>query len=167
MRAGADTGRVGGRLVDRGVARRAPAARAASVRPPVAKVDSLHSRPAVAAAAAKRFSTCRRRHLYGFLVDQNYLMGNPWSAVGQTRTSGPRVIAGRNFSLAQWQFIEDQLKIMSATSATRRPTFGLHLLYPTGVQLSEVVAARVDDLQWVQYPADAFDDQPVKGWLLQ
>ena len=97
-------------------------------------------------------------------------MGNPWSAVGQTRTSGPRVIAGRNFSLAQWQFIEDQLKIMSATSATsatRRPTFGLHLLYPTGPRLSEVAAATVDDLQWVEYPADAFDDQPVQGWLLQ
>ena len=94
-------------------------------------------------------------------------MGNPWSAVGVPQTSGPKVNAGRSFSLAQWQFIEDQLKMMSATWATRRLTFGLHLLHATVLRLSEVVAATVDDLQWVWYPADAFDDQPVQGWLLR
>jgi len=29
------------------------------------------------------------------------------------------------------------------------------------------VAATVDDLQWVEYPADASDDQPMQGWLLR
>jgi site-specific recombinase XerD len=43
----------------------------------------------------------------------------------------------------------------------------LHLLYATGLRLSEVVAATVDDLQWVEYPADAADDQPMEGWLLR
>jgi len=33
------------------------------------------------------------------------------------------------------------------TSANRRLTFGLHLLYATRLRLSEVVAATVDDLQ--------------------
>ena len=46
-------------------------------------------------------------------------------------------------------------------------TFGLHLLYATGLRLSEVVAATVDDLQWVEYPADATDDEPMQGWLLR
>jgi integrase len=56
-------------------------------------------------------------------------------------------------------FIEAQLKMLPATSANQRLAFGLHLLYATGLRLSEVVAATVDDLQWVEYPADASDDQ--------
>ena len=43
----------------------------------------------------------------------------------------------------------------------------MHLLYATGLRLSEVVAATVDDLDWVEYPADASDDQPLQGWLLR
>ncbi|MBI3368801.1 MAG: tyrosine-type recombinase/integrase [Burkholderiales bacterium] len=118
-------------------------------------------------ASAQRHAVTILKNLYGFLVDQNYLMGNPWSAVSVPRTSGPKVNAGRSFSLAQWQFIEAQLKMLPATSANQRLTFGLHLLYATGLRLSEVVAATVDDLQWVEYPADASDDQPMEGWLLR
>ena len=117
--------------------------------------------------SAQRHAVTILKNLYGFLVDQNYLMGNPWSAVGVPRTSGPKVNAGRSFSLAQWQFIEAQLKTLPATSANQRLTVGLHLLYATGLRLSEVVAATVDDLQWVEYPADASDDQPMEGWLLR
>ena len=118
-------------------------------------------------ASAQRHAVTILKNLYGFLVDQNYLMGNPWSAVGVPRTSGPKVNAGRSFSVAQWQFIEGQLKMLPQTSANQRLTFGLHLLYATGLRLSEVVAATVDDLQWVEYPADASDDQPMEGWLLR
>ena len=121
-------------------------------------------------ASAQRHAVTILKNLYGFLVDQNYLMGNPWSAVGVPRTAGPKVNAGRSFSLAQWQFIEAQLKMLSASSPTsvhQRLTFGLHLLYATGLRLSEVVAATVDDLQWVEYPADASDDKPMQGWLLR
>jgi site-specific recombinase XerD len=118
-------------------------------------------------ASAQRHAVTILKNLYGFLVDQNYLMGNPWSAVGVPRTAGPKVNAGRSFSLAQWQFIEAQLKMLLATSANQRLTFGLHLLYATGLRLSEVVAATVDDLQWVEFPADATDDEPMEGWLLR
>ena len=117
-------------------------------------------------ASAQRHALTILKNLYGFLVDQNYLMGNPWSAGGVPRTAGPKVNAGRSFSLAQWQFIEGQLKQLPATSANRRLTFGLHLLYATGLRLSEVVAATVDDLQWIEYPADASDTESMEGWLL-
>ena len=117
--------------------------------------------------SAQRHAITILKNLYGFLVDQNYLMGNPWSAVGVPRSAGPKVNAGRSFSLAQWQFIEGRLLGLEGTSANRRLTFGLHLLYATGLRLSEVVAARVDDLQWVEYPADASDDQPLQGWMLR
>ena len=118
-------------------------------------------------ASAQRHAVTILKNLYGFLVDQNYLMGNPWSAVGVPRTAAPKVNAGRSFSLAQWGFIEEQLKTLLATSANQRLTFGLHLLYATGLRLSEVVAATVDDLQWVEYPADASDNQPLQGWMLR
>ena len=118
-------------------------------------------------ASAQRHAVTILKNLYGFLVDQNYLMGNPWSAVGVPRAAGPKVNAGRSFSLAQCGFIEAQLKMLPATSANQRLTFGLHLLYATGLRLSEVVAATVDDLQWVEYLADASDDQPMQGWMLR
>ena len=117
-------------------------------------------------ASAQRHAVTILKNLYGSLVDQNYLMGNPWSAVVVPRTSGPKVNAGRSFSLAQWGFIEGQLKMLAKTSANQRLIFGLHLLYATGLRLSEVVAARVDDLQWVEYPADAHEDEPMQGRLL-
>ncbi len=118
-------------------------------------------------ASAQRHAVTILKNLYGFLVDQNYLMGNPWSAVGVPRTAGPKVNAGRSFSVAQWLFIERQLTMLPETSANQRLTFGLHLLYATGLRLSEVVAATVDDMQWVEYPADASDDEPMQGWLLR
>lgn len=118
-------------------------------------------------ASAQRHALTILKNLYGFLVDQNYLMGNPWSAVSVPRSSGPKVNAGRSFSMAQWQFIDAQLKMLPATSANQRLSFGLHLLYATGLRLSEAVAATVDDLQWVEYPADASDDEPMQGWLLR
>jgi len=118
-------------------------------------------------ASAQRHAVTILKNLYGFLVDQNYLMGNPWSAVGVPRTAGPKVNAGRSFSLAQWRFIEAQLKMLTETSANQRLKFGLHLLYATGLRLSEVVAATVDDLQWMAYPADAADAEPMQGWLLR
>jgi site-specific recombinase XerD len=118
-------------------------------------------------ASAQRHAVTILKNLYGFLVDQNYLMGNPWSAVSVPRNAGPSVNAGRSFTLAQWNFIEVQLKTLPATSANQRLTFGLHLLYATGLRLSEVVAATVDHMQWVEYPSDASDDQPMSGWMLQ
>ena len=121
-------------------------------------------------ASAQRHAVTILKNLYGFLVDQNYLMGNPWSAVGVPQTTGPKVNAGRSFSVAQWAFIEGQLKMLPQTSANQRLTFGLHLLYATGLRLSEVVAATVDDMQWVEFPAneaDASDDEPMEGWLLR
>ena len=118
-------------------------------------------------ASAQRHAVTKLKNLYGFLVNRNYLMGNPWSAVGVPRTAGPKVNAGRSFTLALWEFVERQLKLLPVTSANQRLTFGQHLLYATGQRLSEVMPATVDDLQWVEYPADASDDQAVEGSLLR
>ena len=66
-------------------------------------------------ASAQRHAVTILQNLYGFLVDQNYLMGNPWSAVGVPRTAGPKVNAGRSFSLAQVCHLAISLLIKSTT----------------------------------------------------
>ena len=120
--------------------------------------------------SAQRQAITILKNLYGFLVDQNYLMGNPWSAVGVPRSAGPKVNAGRSFAVAQWHFVQQQLALLPGTSAHTRLTFGLQLLYATGLRLSEVVAATVDDLTWVEYPADPadpVDNEATEGWMLR
>ena len=118
-------------------------------------------------ASAQRHSLTILRNLYGFLVDQNYLMGNPWSAVQAVRAPGPRVNPGRSLTLAQWAFVQGQLAMLAESSANRRLALAVRLLYATGLRLSEVVAATVDDLQWVSYSADAQDNEPLEGWTLR
>ena len=117
-------------------------------------------------ASAQRHGLSILKNLYGFLVDQNYLMGNPWASVAVPRSGTPRVNAGRSLTRAQWGFVQQQLALLGNTSAQRRLKFALHLLYATGLRLSEVVAATVDDLQWAQFPADA-DGEALEGWMLR
>ena len=116
--------------------------------------------------AAQRQAITILGNLYGFLVDQNYLMGNPWSSVAVARAPG-EVNAGRSFTTKQWAFIEEELRELDETSANHRLRVALHLLYATGLRLSEVVSARVDDLRWVEYPSDAQDDEPLEGYVLR
>ena len=106
------------------------------------------------------------RSLYAFLVDQCYLLGNPWNGVAPHQRQAPKVDAGRSFSRVQWSLIQEQLAVLPETGANRRLRFALQFLYATGLRASEIVAARVLDLRWVQYPADAEDDEEAQGWLL-
>jgi site-specific recombinase XerD len=115
---------------------------------------------------AQRQAVTILKNLYKFLVDQCYLIGNPWHGVDLPAAVGARIDTGRSFTRAQWRFIEAQLDQLPDTSAYRRLRFVLHLLYATGLRLAEVVAARVDDLSWVAYrPEQA--DEPVEGWELK
>jgi site-specific recombinase XerD len=117
-------------------------------------------------ASAQGHAITILKNLYGFLVDQNYLMGNPWAAVSVPRGAAPKVNAGRSFTRAQWQFIAAQADMLVDTSANKRLKFALRLLYATGLRLSEVVAATVDDLSWVEYPS-VDEGETLQGWLLQ
>ena len=94
-------------------------------------------------------------------------MGNRWSAGNLPRSAGPKVYAGRSFSLALWAIIEGQLKMPTRTSANQRLIVWLHLLYATGLRLTEVVAATVDDLTWVEYPAEASYGQLMPARMLR
>jgi site-specific recombinase XerD len=106
------------------------------------------------------------KSLYKFLVDQCYLVGNPWNGVTIPRASRVAVSRGRSFTQAQWAFIEQQAAQLSNRSADCRLRFALHLYYATGMRLIEGVQARVDDLRFVSYP-DHESDEVVSGWELK
>lgn len=105
------------------------------------------------------------KNLFKFLVDQYYLIGNPWNDVAPPK-SASRPATERRFSREQWELIEDQLDHLPATSANQRLRFALHFFYATGLRLSEAVAAKLDHLDWMSYPGDKPGDEIVEGWEL-
>ena len=106
------------------------------------------------------------KSMYKFLVDQCYLVGNPWNGVTMPKATRVGVARGRSFTQAQWAFIEQQAAQLSDRSADRRLRFALHLYYATGMRLIEGVQARVDDLKWASYP-DHESEEVVAGWELK
>jgi len=115
---------------------------------------------------AQRHAITILKSLYKFLVDQCYLIGNPWNGIALPKMAGARINKGRSFTQAQWDFIEQQLTCLPETSTHHRLRFALHFFYGTGLRLAEAVAAQVDHLNWVSYPPDSEDDEPVEGWEL-
>jgi site-specific recombinase XerD len=105
------------------------------------------------------------KSFYTFLVDQCYLIGNPWNGVIIPTPTRVGVNRGRSFSQAQWQFIEEQAGQLGESSVDQRLRFVLAFYYATGVRLVEGVQARVDDLQWVSYPSPG-GGEAVEGWEL-
>ena len=106
------------------------------------------------------------KSLYKFLVDQCYLVGNPWNGVSVPKSTRVGVARGRSFTEAQWAYLKQQAAQLSDRSADRRLYCALLLYYATGMRLVEGVQARVDDLLWVQY-ADPASDDIIAGWELK
>jgi site-specific recombinase XerD len=117
-------------------------------------------------ASAQQHAVTILKSLYQFLVAQCYLIGNPWNGASGQKTMRLRANKERSFSQAQWDFLEAQLGLLPETSVNGRLRFAMQLIYGTGLRLAEAVAVRVDDLNWVTYPADG-DDQPLAGWQLK
>jgi site-specific recombinase XerD len=107
------------------------------------------------------------KNLYGFLVDHAYVVKNPWTAIGvpkARRGADPN----RSFTHTQWQFVERRLATLPVTCAARRMRFALHLLYATGLRLSEVVSRKVGDLHFGShsYVNDIGNEEVIDGWVL-
>ena len=117
--------------------------------------------------AAQRQAVRILGNLFNFLAQQNYLAGNPWAAIGVPKHHLPLVDVGRSLSAAQWQFVRRQLAGMPESGMGCRLRLAVELLYATGLRLSEVVAATVDDLRWVEYAAHPDDPRVAAGWLLR
>jgi len=118
-------------------------------------------------AAAQRQAVTILSNMHAFWAKKNYTRGNPWEGVSIPRSALPRIQTGRSFTMAQWKFVRERAAELGDTSAAQRLRFVLSLLYCSGLRLSEVVAARLDDLEWVEYPPDPEDDDHVEGWWLR
>lgn len=105
-------------------------------------------------------------NLYRFLVDQNYLMGNPWHGVHAPHSATPKLDVGRSFTEAQWAYVCEQLAALPYTSANLRLQLALPLLYATGLRRSEIVAATTDHLEWISLPRPGTDER-IEGWWLE
>lgn len=115
--------------------------------------------------AAQRQALSILKNLYGFLVDQSYLMGNPWSAVPVPRALRQGLDVSRSLTAAQWSFVRARAATAGDESTATRLRLVLDLLYATGLRTAEVVNARVSDLRQVEY----FDTEArvqVGGWML-
>lgn len=61
--------------------------------------------------------------MYKFLIDQCYLVGNPWNGVSIKRSSRVATSRGRSFTQGQCAFIEQQAVQLTSRSAYRRLRF--------------------------------------------
>ncbi len=116
-------------------------------------------------AAARRQAVSILKNLYGFLVSQNYLMGNPWTAVPAPRQVRQGLDVSRSLTAKQWSFVRQQADLAGEHSTAIRLRLALDLLYATGLRTAEAVTARVADLQLVSY-FDGDSHEHVNGWML-
>ncbi|WP_051516946.1 phage integrase family protein [Herbaspirillum sp. RV1423] len=117
--------------------------------------------------SAQRRTITILKTFYKFLVDQRYLIGNPWAGVSKPKPVHAELDVARSLTQAEWAFVNARLDKLAPTSANLRLRFGLRLLYRTGLRRSEVVAARVGDMKWETLPATDAGDPAVSGWLLR
>ena len=104
------------------------------------------------------------KSLFDFLIQQNYLLGNPFAAVARPRPPGRPLGSNRTLTLAQWDHLEAALEKHSDTEPARRLARAMRLLYATGLRLDEITRASTDDLHAIDYRTA--DGQERKGWLL-
>lgn len=104
-------------------------------------------------------------NLYAYLNAKNYLDGNPWQGIHVPTSAKPELDVGRSLTEDQWAFVKGCLARLPATSIHRRLQVALPLLYATGLRLSEVVAARTDDLEWVSLTQPGTGEREEGWWL--
>ncbi|SFM91967.1 site-specific integrase [Variovorax sp. OV329] len=114
--------------------------------------------------AALRQSMGILRGLFGFLVSQGYLVGNPLAAVAPAPLPQRPLGSARTLSFAQWDHIESLLKAHGDTEHRRRLRRGMRWLYATGLRLAEITQAKCEDLEQTEVRGDRRSAEA--GWLL-
>lgn len=103
-------------------------------------------------------------NLFAFLVDQGYVVGNPWRGVSPPCEveHGPDI--RRGFTHGQWRYLRERLEALPAGLSAQRLQVALHLLHDTGLRIAELVSASCDDLSWETLARPPL--APVEGWWL-
>ena len=98
--------------------------------------------------------------LFRWLVDQRYVVGNPFQAVPPTLDATPKIQTGRSLTKKQWNFIQEFIDAQKDGGASRRLRIVLYLGYATGLRLAELAQIKCSDLR-----QQVFDDDQT-GWML-
>ena len=117
-------------------------------------------------ASARRQALVILTNLFGFLADKCYLSGNPMAGIRSPRDGLPKIDAGRSFTQRQWAMIEQQLAELPSTPLQQRLGFSLRFLYGTGLRLSELVAAKLDDLEQIEVAGNLVSGSTTEAWIL-
>jgi integrase len=95
--------------------------------------------------------------LFGFLQDQRYLVGNPWSGLAMPRNSVPRIDTGRSLTRSQWLAVEREIREGPGDFRATQVGWAIKFLYATGLRLAEISSADCGDFRWVELD-DSTDD---------
>lgn len=117
-------------------------------------------------AAARRQSVVILNNLFSFLHAKGYLTGNAMAGIRAPRGSEPKIDIGRSFTGRQWSVVETVLAEMPSSPEVLRLRFVLRFLYGTGLRLSEVVEARLDDFEQLESSWPARNGE-AGAWLLR
>jgi site-specific recombinase XerD len=120
-----------------------------------AKVGAAEWRPFAGPLSAR---SCRQAmtilsSLFGFLQDQQYRVGNPWSGVSMPRNSTPNIDTGRSLSRSQWMAVEREMQEGPSDFRSKQLRWAIKFAYVTGLRLSELVSADCGDLRCVEIDA--------------
>lgn len=110
--------------------------------------------------ASRRQALAILANLYGWLVQSRYLLGNPFAGVAPVEERSQRIQTGRSFMQKQWRQVQEAVHRLPESGRKRRLQFVLGFAYATGLRLSELVQARLADLEQV----DLEDGDT--GWML-
>ena len=102
--------------------------------------------------------------LYGFLVSQNYVIGNPFAAVARPALGRRGLGSQRTLTFTQWDWIRDGLDTLVNDEPARRLARAVRWLYATGLRLAEIVSVRCGDLEKVDYRRP--DGTQRSGWMV-
>ncbi|MGJ3699445.1 phage integrase family protein [Variovorax sp. AFSI2.2] len=102
------------------------------------------------AQSALRQAIAILRSLYAFLVNQNYLVGNPFATLAPPSSLQQPLDSRRALSFAQWDHVDALLQAHADTEARRRLRRGMRWLYATGLRLAEITGAKCEDLEQVE-----------------
>ena len=86
------------------------------------------------------------RTLYTFLVSQNYVVVNPFTAVALPVPTMRPLGSSRTLTQRQWEALAALLELEEGSAAGQRRARAVRWLYATGLRISEITAARCADL---------------------
>jgi site-specific recombinase XerD len=106
------------------------------------RVERFHPdwRPFAGGLSARSRETARLilRSMCSWLVDQQYLLSNPFGGLRPAAAPASIDVAGRTLTHAQWQFVLQATTRAHYTLAQQRDRFALLLAYGTGLRRAEL-----------------------------